>query len=198
MRPRGLFLSHLSHPKLYSSGHSDPRQPSICPLPPNGRSVSGRGVLSRSNIPPSQGQCWAPAAFGFHRWNRARWWATSFRVCARPGGGTVTWLWKWTCSTSGRVSSVQLLAGNACEWGWGRWGRALCCLYHIVSVMGMPLAIQKQRSNTMDCTHARKYTHFTSPSGTQLTVVCCIITSGGRFPSCRHFFRCDYCPAGYS
>lgn len=203
-----------------------PRWPStaVHPHPLKQQKATGQGVLSVSDVPPPQKRC---RAVSNHTWSFCRpscVWLTRLKpsktlsnivrvlracVCTstqQGGGPKQQWLKKWICSTEGSgfpQFSGQQLADKCKRVRLESWqGRPICCFYCNIMLFGADevATCHLRNKDTKDCIRACKNTSLTCLLGTQLfrTVGCCIITSGGRFPSCRHFFMCDYCPAGYS
>lgn len=197
----------------------------VHPHPSEWQKATSQGVLSVSDIPPPQKK---GRAVSSHTWSFCHpncFWLTRLKpsktlsnivrvlrasVCVsawQGGGPKQRWLRKWTCSTEGSgfpSFSGQQLADKCKRVRLeSRQGRPLCCFYCNIMLFGADEVVATchlRNKDTKDCIHAWKNISLTCLLGTQLlqTVGCCIITSGGRFPSCRHFFMCDYCPAGYS
>lgn len=187
--------------------------PSTSPVPP------GQGVLSVSDVPSPQER---GRAVSNHTWSFCHpncIWLTRFkpnttlsnivqvlRACVRgkedQSSDDLSELAAQKAVAFPQFSGQQLADKCKGVRSESRQGSNFCGFYYNITLSGADEVVtcQWRGKDTKDCTRACNNTSFRCLLGKQLlqTVGCCIITSGGRFPSWRHFFMCDYCSAGYS
>lgn len=195
----------------------------VHPHPSKWQKATGQGVVSVSDVPPLQkrGRAVSNHTWSFRHPNCV--WLTRLKpsktlsnivrvlracvcVSARQGRGPKQpWLKKWICSTEGsgfpRFSGQQLADKCKRVRLESRQGRALCCFYCNIMLFGADevATCYLRNKDTKDCICACKNTFLTSSGHT--TVADCGMLHNNLWRQIsfyRHFFMCDYCPAGYS